>query len=95
MYNHNYVEVLNMNNNGERTLVSEFYDNPNDFLEELKMIPVRKLVEDKDKKLIQKLKRWVREYWNSDTGMDLYESQARRIKEMLNDLGIESKIKEK
>lgn len=84
-----------MNENGERTLVSEFYDNPEDFLTELKSIPARKLVEDRDKKLIQKLKRWVKEYWNADTGMDLYESQARRIKEMLDDLGIESKIKEK
>lgn len=84
-----------MNENNERTLVSEFYDNPNDFLEELNLIPIRKLKDDRDKQLIQKLKRWVREYWKKDTGMDLYESQAKRIKDMLNEFGIKSKIKEK
>ena len=84
-----------MNNNGERTLIKEYYDNPNDFLEELNSIPTRKLAEERDKKLIQKLKRWVREYWKDDGSMDFYESQARRLKEMLTDLGIESKIKEK
>lgn len=77
----------------ERNLVREFYDNPNDFLEELKVIPVRKLQEERDKKLIQKLKRWVREYWNDDGSMELYESQAYRLREMLKDLGVESKIK--
>lgn len=82
-----------MNSNGERTLIKEYYDNPNDFLEELKAIPTRKLTEERDKKLIQKLKRWVREYWKDDGSMEFYESQARRIKEMLSDLGIESKIK--
>ena len=82
-----------MNSNGERTLIKEFYDNPNDFLEELKAIPVRKLVEEKDKKLIQKLKRWVREYWKDDGTMEFYESQARRMKEMLTDMGITSKMK--
>ncbi len=84
-----------MNDKGERTLIKEYYDNPNDFLTELKAIPVRKLVEERDKKLIQKLKRWVREYWKDDGSMDFYESQARRMKEMLNDLGIESKMKDK
>ena len=70
-----------MNNNGERTLVSEFYDNPQQFVDELYSINTRKLVEDKDKKLIQKLKRWYKTYWNGD--MDLYESQYRRLKEMV------------
>jgi len=83
-----------MNENGEKTLINEYYDNPKDFLEELNQIPVRKLVEDRDKKLIQKLKRWVREYWKDDGTMEFYPSQARRMKEMLSDLGIESKIKE-
>ena len=83
-----------MNNAGEKTLIKEYYDNPNDFLEELKAIPTRKLVEERDKKLIQKLKRWVREYWNDDGTMELYESQARKMKEMLEDMGIESKMKE-
>lgn len=70
-----------MNNNGERTLVSEFYDDTQQFLDELYSINTRKLVEDKDKKLIQKLKRWYKTYWNGD--MDLYESQYRRLKEMV------------
>ena len=70
-----------MNDNGERTLVSEFYDNPQQFVDELYSINIRKLVEDKDKKLIQKLKRWYKTYWNGD--MDLYESQYRRLKEMV------------
>ena len=82
-----------MNEKGERTLIKEYYDNPKDFLDELKQIPVRKLVEDRDKKLVQKLKRWVREYWKDDGTMEFYPSQARRIKEMLADIGIESKIK--
>ncbi len=83
-----------MNERGEKTLIKEYYDNPKDFLEELKMIPTRKLVEVRDKKLIQKLKRWVREYWKDDGTMEFYPSQARRIKEMLEDIGVESKIKE-
>ena len=83
-----------MNERGEKTLIKEYYDNPKDFLEELKMIPTRKLVEVRDKKLIQKLKRWVREYWKDDGTMEFYPSQARRIKEMLADIGVESKIKE-
>lgn len=70
-----------MNNNGERTLVSEFYDNPQQFVDELYSINTRKLVDDRDKKLIQKLKRWYKNYWNGD--MDLYESQYRRLKEMV------------
>ena len=82
-----------MNEKGEKTLIKEYYDNPSDFLDELKQIPVRKLVEDRDKKLVQKLKRWVREYWKDDGTMEFYPSQARRIKEMLADIGIESKIK--
>ena len=82
-----------MNEKGEKTLIKEYYDNPKDFLDELKQIPVRKLVEDRDKKLVQKLKRWVREYWKDDGTMEFYPSQARRIKEMLADMGVESKIK--
>lgn len=82
-----------MNEKGEKTLIKEYYDNPKDFLDELNQIPVRKLVEVRDKKLVQKLKRWVREYWKDDGTMEFYPSQARRIKEMLADIGIESKIK--
>ena len=83
-----------MNERGEKTLIKEYYDDPKDFLEELKAVPTRKLVEERDKKLIQKLKRWVREYWKDDGTMEFYPSQARRLKEMLADTGVESKIKE-
>lgn len=83
-----------MNEKGERTLVKEFYDDPNDFLTELKAIPVRKLVDKRDKDLISKLKRWVRQYWNTETGMDFYESQARRMKAMLDGIEYESKMKD-
>lgn len=83
-----------MNENGEKTLIKEYYDNPQDFLDELKSIPVRKLQEERDKLLIQKLKRWVREYWKDDGTMEFYPSQAKRMKEMLGDLGINSKMKE-
>lgn len=83
-----------MNERGEKTLIKEYYDDPKDFLEELKAVPTRKLVEERDKKLIQKLKRWVREYWKDDGTMEFYPSQARRLKEMLADIGVESKIKE-
>jgi len=82
-----------MSENIEKTKINEYYDNPQDFLDELKAIPVRKLVEESDKNLIQKLKRWVREYWKDDGTMDFYPSQAKRMKEMLKDLGIDSKMK--
>ena len=77
----------------ERTTVKEFYENPQQFLDELNSINVRKLVNKSDKDLIRKLKRWVKEYWKDDGTMEFYPSQARRIKEMLADIGIESKIK--
>lgn len=82
-----------MNNNGERTLVTEFYDDINDFLKDLSSISVRKLTNENDKKLIQKLKRWQKQYWDSNDGMDLYESQARRLKEYCIQQNIETKIK--
>ena len=82
-----------MSENIEKTKINEYYDNPQDFLDELKAIPVRKLVEESDKNLIQKLKRWVRKYWKDDGTMDFYPSQAKRMKEMLKDLGIDSKMK--
>lgn len=72
-----------MDKNGERTKVSEYYDNINDFVDELYSINVRKLVNESDKKLIQKLKKWYKTYWDKDNGMDLYESQYRRLKEMV------------
>lgn len=70
----------------ERTLVSEFYDNPQQFLDELNSINVRKLVNQNDKDLIKKLKRWVKEYWKDDGSMNLYESQYKRLQMFLKEL---------
>jgi hypothetical protein len=72
-----------MDKNGERTTVSEYYENINDFVDELYSVNVRKLVNESDKKLIQKLKKWYKTYWDAEKGMDLYESQYRRLKEMV------------
>lgn len=73
----------------ERTMVKEFYDNPQDFLDDLNSINTRKLVHQNDKDLIRKLKRWVKEYWKNDGSMNLYESQYTRLqmfKEALKDI---------
>ena len=63
----------------ERTTVKEFYDNPQDFLNDLNSINTRKLVNQNDKDLIRKLKRWVKEYWKDDGSMNLFESQYARL----------------
>ena len=70
----------------ERTTVKEFYDNPQQFLDELNSINVRKLVNQNDKDLIKKLKRWVKEYWKDDGSMNLYESQYKRLQMFLKEL---------
>ena len=73
----------------ERTTVKGFYDNPQDFLDDLNSINTRKLVHQNDKDLIRKLKRWVKEYWKDDGSMNLYESQYARLqmfKEALKDI---------
>lgn len=73
----------------ERTTVKEFYENPQDFLEDLNSINTRKLIHQNDKDLIRKLKRWVKEYWKDDGSMNLYESQYARLqmfKEALKDI---------
>ena len=73
----------------ERTMVKEFYDNPQDFLDDLNLINTRKLIHQNDKDLIRKLKRWVKEYWKDDGSMNLYESQYTRLqmfKEALKDI---------
>lgn len=73
----------------ERTIVKEFYDNPQDFLDDLNSINTRKLIHQNDKDLIRKLKRWVKEYWKDDGSMNLYESQYTRLqmfKEALKDI---------
>ena len=47
----------------ERMKVNEYYDNPQQFLDEISKINVRKLVNQSDKDLIKKLKKWIKEYW--------------------------------
>lgn len=70
----------------ERTTVKEFYENPQQFLDELNSINVRKLVNKSDKDLIKKLKRWVKEYWKDDGSMNLFESQYARLQMFLKEL---------
>jgi hypothetical protein len=70
----------------ERTTVKEFYENPQQFLDELNSINVRKLVNKADKDLIRKLKRWVKEYWKDDGSMNLFESQYRRLQMFLKEI---------
>lgn len=70
----------------ERTTVKEFYENPQQFLDELNSINVRKLVNKSDKDLIRKLKRWVKEYWKDDGSMNLFESQYRRLQLFLKEI---------
>ena len=70
----------------ERTTVKEFYENPQQFLDELNSINIRKLVNKSDKDLIKKLKRWVKEYWKDDGSMNLFESQYARLQIFLKEL---------
>lgn len=70
----------------ERTTVKEFYENPQQFLDELNSINVRKLVNKSDKDLIRKLKRWVKGYWKDDGSMNLFESQYRRLQMFLKEI---------
>lgn len=69
----------------ERMTVKEYYDNPQQFKDEVLSINVRKLVESADKELIKKLKRWIKEYWKDDGSMFLYESQYARLQLILKD----------
>nr|DAF56736.1 MAG TPA: hypothetical protein [Myoviridae sp. ctWb16] len=70
----------------ERMKVIEYYENPQQFLDELTSINVRKLVNQSDKDLIKKLKKWVKEYWQEDGSMFLYESQYKRLQMILADI---------
>lgn len=69
----------------ERMTVKEYYDNPQQFKDEVLSINVRKLTKISDKDLIKKLKRWIKEYWKDDGSMFLYESQYARLKNILKD----------
>ena len=70
----------------ERTKVNEYYDNPQQFLDELASINVRKLVHQPDKDLVRKLRRWVKEYWKDDGSMNLFESQYKRLQTFLEEI---------
>jgi hypothetical protein len=70
----------------ERLYVKEYYDDPQQFLDELNSINVRKLAENADKELIKKLKKWVKAYWKDDGTMFLYESQYKRLQMILKDM---------
>ena len=69
----------------ERMTVKEYYDNPQQFKDEILSINIRKLTEISDKDLIKKLKRWIKEYWKDDGSMFLYESQYARLQNILKD----------
>ena len=74
----------------ERTTVKEFYENPQQFLDELNSINDRKHVNKSDKDLIRKLKKWVKEYWKDDGSMNLFESQYKRLQMFLEQLNIDN-----
>ena len=70
----------------ERTKVNEYYDNPQQFLDELASINVRKLIHQPDKDSVRKLRRWVKEYWKDDGSMNLFESQYKRLQTFLEEI---------
>lgn len=66
----------------ERLKINEYYENPQQFIDELMSINVRKLEYAPDKDLIKKLKRWYKDY---GIDMNLYESQYARLQQILRD----------
>ena len=66
----------------ERLKINEYYENPQQFIDELMSINVRKLEYAPDKDLIKKLKRWYKEY---GIDMNLYESQYTRLQQIIRD----------
>lgn len=73
----------------ERLKVREYYDNPQQFVDEVMSINVRKIEKQSDKDLIKKLKRWIKEYWGDNgENYNLYESQYARLQQILKDLGL-------
>lgn len=66
----------------ERMKINEYYENPEQFVEDLQSINVRKLVSVSDKELVKKLKRWYKTY---GIEMNLYESQYARLQVILKD----------
>ena len=70
----------------EITKVNEYYDNPQQFLDELASINVRKLIHQPDKDLVRKFRRWVKEQWKDDGSMNLFESQYKRLQTFLEEI---------
>lgn len=66
----------------ERIKINEYYNNAEQFVEEIHSINIRKLVSVSDKELIKKLKRWYKTY---GIDMNLYESQYARLQQILKD----------
>lgn len=66
----------------ERIKINEYYDNPEQFVQDIHSINIRKLVSNSDKELIKKLKRWYKTY---GIDMNLYESQYARLQQILKD----------
>lgn len=69
----------------EKTLVKEWYDNPQTFLDELNSINIRKMENGSDKELIKKLKKWVKTYWDDEGNMKLYRTQYLRLQAILEE----------
>lgn len=71
----------------ERQYVNEYYENPQQFVDEIMSINVRKLAKQSDKDLIKKLKRWIKEYWGEDGSQyKLFESQYKRLQMILTEM---------
>lgn len=71
----------------EREYVKEYYDDTQQFIDEVMSINVRKLKHQPDKDLIKKLKRWIKDYWGEDGSQyKLFESQYKRLKMILEDI---------
>ena len=71
----------------ERLKINEYYENPEQFVEEINSIKVVNFdsnlgVQMNDKELIKKLKRWYKTY---GIDMNLYESQYARLQMILKD----------
>lgn len=69
----------------EKTLVKEWYNNPQTFLDELNSINIRKMENGPDKELIKKLKKWVKTYWDDEGNMKLYRTQYLRLQAILEE----------
>lgn len=69
----------------EKTLVKEWYKNPQDFLVQLESINIRNITNESDKDLIKKLRKWTKTYWDNEGNMKLYKTQYLRLQMILKD----------